>query len=315
IIQIGLAVANMFWISLTIETDSAHAEILSDVMLELGALSADIHDAAAGTEREQFLFDEPGGISGEIWSTSELTALFDADADIPIIVQAAERAAQLPRPLIYRLAHVEEQDWVRITQSQFSPIQISSRLWIVPSWHEVPDPAAINLILDPGLAFGTGSHPSTQLCLTWLDENLQGGEDVLDFGCGSGILAIAALKLGASHVVGIDIDPQAVATSRANAIHNQCEETKVEFHTAHFATQSDSACEAWADVVVSNILANPLIMLAPILMHATREGGRIALSGILEEQAEEVQQVYRQWFKMNIARVQEGWVLLTGTKK
>ena len=305
----------MSWISLTIETDSAHAEILSDVMLELGALSADIHDAAAGTEREQLIFDEPGGISGEIWSASELTALFDTDADITTIVQAAERAAQLSRPLIYRLAHVEEQDWVRITQAQFSPIQISSRLWIVPSWHEVPDPAAINLILDPGLAFGTGSHPSTQLCLTWLDENLQGGEDVLDFGCGSGILAIAALKLGASHVVGIDIDPQAVATSRANAIHNQCEETKVEFHTAHFATHIDSTREAWADVVVSNILANPLIMLAPILMRATRESGRIALSGILEEQAEEVQQVYRQWFKMNIARVQEGWVLLTGTKK
>ena len=305
----------MSWISLTIETDSAHAEILSDVMLELGALSADIHDAAAGTEREQLIFDEPGGISGEIWSASELTALFDTDADITTIVQAAERAAQLSRPLIYRLAHVEDQDWVRITQAQFSPIQISSRLWIVPSWHDVPDPAAINLILDPGLAFGTGSHPSTQLCLTWLDENLQGGEDVLDFGSGSGILAIAALKLGASHVVGIDIDPQAVATSRANAIHNQCEETKVEFHTAHFATHMDSTREAWADVVVSNILANPLIMLAPILMRATREGGRIALSGILEEQAEEVQQVYRQWFKMNIARVQEGWVLLTGTKK
>ncbi|MBA2658915.1 MAG: 50S ribosomal protein L11 methyltransferase [Nitrosospira sp.] len=305
----------MSWISLAIETDDAHAAILSDVMLELGALSTDIHDAAAGTEREQFLFDEPGEISGEIWSASELTALFNADANIAFIVQAAAQAAQLPTLPIYRVTHVEEQDWVRITQSQFSPIRISSRLWIVPSWHEVPDPAAISLILDPGLAFGTGSHPSTQLCLAWLDENLQGGEDVLDYGCGSGILAIAASKLGARHVVGVDIDPQAVAASRENAIRNQCEEIKAGFPMTYFSTQTDPTREAWADIVVANILANPLIMLAPILMRATREGGRIALSGILEEQAEDVKQVYRQWFKMHTAKMQEGWVLLTGTKK
>ena len=143
----------MSWISLTLETDDAHAEILSDALLELGALSTDIHDAAAGTEREQSLFDEPGGLAGEIWSASELTALFEADADITSIVRAASQAAQLPGPPTYHLTHVEEQDWVRITQSQFDPIQISSRLWIVPTWHEAPDPAAINLILDPGLAF------------------------------------------------------------------------------------------------------------------------------------------------------------------
>jgi ribosomal protein L11 methyltransferase len=305
----------MSWISLTVETDSAHAEALSDAMLELGALSTDIHDAAAGTEREQFLFDEAGELSGEIWSASELTALFGADADIISIVNAAAQAAQLSSPPSYRLAEVKEQDWVRITQSQFGPIQISSRLWIVPSWHQVPDPAAVNLILDPGLAFGTGSHPSTKLCLTWLDENLQGGEDVLDYGCGSGILAIAASKLGASHVVGIDIDPQAVAASRENAIINQCDETKAEFFTAYSATQTNPARESWADVVVANILANPLIMLAPILMRATRKGGLIALSGILIEQAEEVRQVYRQWFKIHIAGEQEGWALLTGTRK
>lgn len=306
----------MYWISLTIETDDAHAEALSDAMLELGALSADIHDAAAGTEREQVLFDEPDEISGGgIWAASELTALFSADADIISIVQAAACAAQLPSLPIYRVTHVEEQDWVQLTQSQFSPIQVSSRLWVVPSWHEAPDPAAINLILDPGMAFGTGSHPSTQLCLAWLDENLQGGEDVLDYGCGSGILAIAAWKLGASHVVGIDIDPHAVAASRKNSMHNQCEETKVRFDTTHFEAQTDSALEGWANVVVANILANPLIMLAPILTHAARKGGRIALSGILEEQVEEVEKVYGQWFKMHTPRIQEGWALLTGTKK
>ncbi len=241
--------------------------------------------------------------------------MFDANADIISIVNAAAQAAGLSSVPSYRLTDVEEQDWVRITQSQFGPIQISSRLWIVPSWHQVPDPAAINLILDPGLAFGTGSHPSTKLCLAWLDENLQGAEDVLDYGCGSGILAIAASKLGASHVVGIDIDPQAVAASRKNALLNQCDDPKTEFHTAHFATQANSARGAWADVVVANILANPLIMLSPILMRATRQGGRIALSGILMEQAKEVKQVYRQCFKMNIVEEREGWALLTGMRK
>jgi ribosomal protein L11 methyltransferase len=306
----------MPWISLAIETDDTHAEVLSDALLELGALSTDIHDAAAGTEREQPLFGEPGEAPGKVWLTSELTALFEAETDIPFIVQAAAEAAQLSRLPSYRITHVEEQDWVRLTQSQFDPIRISSRLWIVPTWHSAPDPAAINLILDPGLAFGTGSHPSTQLCLAWLDSNLHAGEDVLDYGCGSGILAIAASKLAAAHVTGVDIDPLAVVASRSNAMLNHCE-TNVEFHTANFADQANTrerAADVVADVVVANILANPLIMLAPILIRATRVGGRIALSGILSEQAEEVMRAYRQCFDMRIAQEQAGWVLLTGTR-
>lgn len=305
----------MAWISLAIETNNAHAEALGDALLELGALSTDIHDAASGTDREQFLFDEPGEPSGEIWFASELTTLFNDDIDVASTVQAAADAVGLPCPPSYRVTQVEEQDWVRITQSQFAPIRISSRLWIVPSWHPVPDAAAINLILDPGLAFGTGSHPSTQLCLAWLDETLRGGEDVLDYGCGSGILAIAALKLGAGHVVGIDIDPQAVAASRANAVLNQCDETKAEFFDTHIEDQTGRENGGWADVVVANILANPLIVLAPLLMRATRKGGHIALSGILTEQAESVMQIYRQWFDIHITREQAGWALLTGTRK
>lgn len=305
----------MSWISLTIETDAAHAEILSDALLELGALSADIHDAAAGTEREQPLFGEPGELPEKIWLAAEITALFNADADMSTVIQAAAQAAELISLPIHRLAEVPEQDWVRLSQVQFTPIQISSRLWIVPSWHQIPDPAAISLILDPGLAFGTGSHPTTQLCLAWLDENLRGGEDVLDYGCGSGILAIAALKLGAGHAVGIDIDPQAVAASRNNALRNQLDQMKAEFYTAHTAPQVAPATTAWADVVVANILANPLIVLAPLLMSMTRKGGYIALSGILRDQAEEVERIYRQWFEMRIAVEQEGWVLLTGTRK
>jgi ribosomal protein L11 methyltransferase len=305
----------MAWISLAIETDSAHAEALGDALLELGALSTDIHDAASGTDREQLLFDEPGEPSEKIWFASELTALFNENVDIASTVQAAASAAQLPCQPSYRVTHVEEQDWVRMTQSQFAPIRISSRLWIVPSWHQIPDTAAVNLILDPGLAFGTGSHPSTQLCLGWLDETLRGGEDVLDYGCGSGILAIAALKLGAGHVVGIDIDPQAVAASRANAVLNQCDETKAEFFDTHVADRAGPENGAWVDVVVANILANPLIVLAPLLMRATRKGGHIALSGILTEQVEDVMQIYRQWFDIHITREQAGWALLTGTRK
>ena len=305
----------MPWISLTLESDAAYTEILSDALLELGALSADIHDAAAGTEREQPLFGEPGELPEKIWPAAEITALFDADADVNAVVQAAAQAAELDSLPIYRLAEVPEQDWVRLSQAQFTPIQISSRLWIVPSWHQIPDPAAVSLILDPGLAFGTGSHPTTQLCLAWLDENLRGGEDVLDYGCGSGILAIAALKLGAGHAVGIDIDPQAVAASRNNALRNQLDQMKAEFYTAHTAPQVAPATAAWADVVVANILANPLIVLAPLLMSMTRKGGYIALSGILRDQVEEVERIYRQWFEMRIAGEQEGWVLLTGTRK
>jgi ribosomal protein L11 methyltransferase len=305
----------MPWISLTLEIDAAHAEILSDALLELGALSVDIHDAAAGTAREQPLFGEPGEPPEKIWPLTEITALFDADADVSAVMQAATQAVELVSLPIYRLAEVLEQDWVRLSQAQFTPIQISARLWIVPSWHQIPDPAAVSLILDPGLAFGTGSHPTTQLCLAWLDENLRGGEDVLDYGCGSGILAIAALKLGASHAVGIDIDPRAIVASRDNARRNQLDQMQVEFCTAHTAPQAALATAAWADVVVANILANPLIVLAPLLMSMTRKGGHIVLSGILRDQAEEVARIYRQWFEMRIAGEREGWVLLTGTRK
>ncbi len=304
----------MPWIALAIPTDNAHAEALSDAMLELGALSTDIHDAAAGTEREQPLFDEPGEESDKLWRASELTALFEAGTDIPAIVQAAAEAAQLVSLPSYSVTHVEEQDWVRLTQSQFDPIRISSRLWIVPSWHRAPDPAAINLILDPGLAFGTGSHPSTHLCLAWLDSNLQAGEDVLDYGCGSGILAIAASKLGARHVTGVDIDVQAITASRNNAVLNQCDPWNVEFHMANVTARAGTHKATSADVVIANILANPLIILAPILAASCRAGGRIALSGILSEQAEEVMRAYRQWFSMGIAEEQSGWVLLAGTK-
>lgn len=299
----------MSWVSLMIKVDAMHAEVLSDSLLDLGALSVDMHDAAAGTMREQPLFGEPDEPAEQIWLNTEVAALFAEDADIPYIMQAVTQLLQLPNQPEYRLVYLKEQDWVRLTQSQFDPIQISSRLWIVPSWHQPPDPSAINLVLDPGLAFGTGSHPTTKLCLSWLDENLRQGNTVFDYGCGSGVLAIAALKLGAGNVVGLDIDPQAVTASQENAYRNQCNPAKIKFVTEN----SDPATQF--DVVMANILANPLMVLAPILISLTHKGGAIVLSGILKEQAKEVMETYLQWFDIQITREEEGWVLLTGIKK
>ena len=304
----------MYWTSLIIETDATHTEALSNSLIELGALSVDIHDASIGTQYEQSLFEQYNELPKVIWSNVEITALFEETIDVTVIMQTAAQSAQLSCLPTYRIKKVEDQDWVRLTQAQFGPIKISSKVWIVPSWHQVPDPKAINLMLDPGRAFGTGSHPTTQLCLTWLDENLQGGEQVLDYGCGSGILAIAALKLGADHVVGVDIDPHAVESSVENAVHNQCNQNKAEFYLADYMSKVDQAMDGWADVVVANILANPLIMLAPLLMRASRDNGRIVLSGILKEQVKEVEQAYQQWFRMYLAKEQDGWALLIGVR-
>ena len=303
----------MFWVTLIIKTDAAHAELLSDILIEQGALSVDIHDASSDTDDEQMLFGEPGETRGEIWQNAEVSALFGQEADLEAIVRDMTKIAQLDQSPGYRLERVEEQDWVRLTQSQFDPIQISSRLWIVPTWHQSPDPAAINLILDPGMAFGTGSHPTTKLCLSWLDQHICSGDTLIDYGCGSGILAIAALKLGARHVTGVDIDLQAISASEENALHNQCNPSTFDFIAAN-AEQAVQLPEP-VDIVVANILANPLIMLAPLLSSFVRPGGRIALSGILSEQADDVNSAYQQWFEMSIDARFEGWVLLTGIKR
>jgi ribosomal protein L11 methyltransferase len=205
----------------------------------------------------------------------------------------------------YKIAEVAEQDWVRLTQSQFDPIRVSARLWIVPSWHASPDPTAINIILDPGLAFGTGGHPTTRLCLDWLDRHMSPGCSVIDYGCGSGILAIAAAKLGAARVRGVDIDAQAVQSSRYNAQRNCV--------IAEFSDANEPPPEP-ADVVLANILSNPLIALAPLLARLTLPGGTLVLSGILPLQAAEVAHEYRTWFHIGPPATDEGWVRLSGTR-
>jgi ribosomal protein L11 methyltransferase len=294
----------MAWQLLKIPADEKTAALLSDALMDLGALSASIEDAHAGTEAEQPIFGEPGMEEG-VWHDSLVTALFPPEADVATILAAASIQVGLAAVPNHSIEALEEQDWVRLTQSQFDPIRISARLWIVPSWHESPDPQAINLELDPGLAFGTGSHPTTRLCLQWLDENLRGGESVLDYGCGSGILAIAAKKLGAGDVTGVDIDSQAVQSSEDNARRNQV--------SARFALP-DAAPRAEYDVVIANILSNPLRVLAPALAAAVRPGGRIVLSGVLAEQAEEMNRLYGEWFDMAPAVTDEGWARLVGIK-
>lgn len=209
----------MSYQQITINVNDAVAESLADALMEHGALSAAIEDAYAGTENEQAIFGEPGMPTEQIWQQSKVIALFgESDAAASIIEAAAQECGL--NDLKYTGEILEDQDWVRLTQAQFDPIQISDRLWITPSWHEAPNSDAVNLQLDPGLAFGTGSHPTTRLCLKWLDTQLKGGESVLDYGCGSGILAIAALKLGAGSAIGVDIDEQAIRASKDNAAQN-----------------------------------------------------------------------------------------------
>lgn len=296
----------MTWLSLSVEVGANDAERLSDALLEQGALSAEIEDAHAGTAGEQPLFGEPGEPTGALWCDNRVTALFPDETDIDATVAAAAKTAGLTQLPPFAIRRLEEMDWVRLSQDQFGPIEVSPRLWIVPSWHTPPVPEAINLMLDPGLAFGTGGHPTTHLCLQWLEQHIRGGERVLDYGCGSGILAIAALKLGAGRALGVDIDPQAIAASRANAVHNRVE---AEFRLA------DQTPPPETGVLVANILTNPLKVLAPVLAAALTEGGRIALSGILEEQANDVLAVYREWCDMEVSGRREGWVLLTGVKR
>ena len=295
----------MAWVSLKIEAQDNTADLISDTLMELGALSAIIEDANAETIDEQPIFGEPGDPPPGIWQQNLVSALFDESVDIEQIITDLQLQTKLSN-LQYTTEAIQEQDWVRATQSQFDPIRITDDLWIVPTWHSAPNPDALNIVLDPGLAFGTGSHPTTHLCLAWLTQTVSAQDTVLDYGCGSGILAIAAKKLGAHSVVGTDIDAQAIQSSLYNAEQNN---VVAEFyHASKYQTQE-------FDIVVANILSSALSVLAPALAKSCKAGGKIALSGILREQASDVSAIYAEWFDMQPPQFMESWVLLTGTKK
>lgn len=296
----------MAWVRISFELEAAQAEAASEALLERGALSVDAADADAGTDAERAIFREPGAGPEEAWPRTRLSVLFDASADAPADqVRDALRAVGAA-PGALAIDTVEETDWVRASQRQFGPIRISERLWIVPTWAQVPDPDALCLRLDPGAAFGTGTHPTTAQCLRWLEAHLKPGQEVLDYGCGSGILAIAARRLGAGRVVAVDIDPAALDASRANALANAA---GIE------VTGPDQAPAGPYDVVMANILANPLRVLAPLLAAQVRPGGALVMAGILDPQAEGLMRLYSEWFEMRLASSEEGWACLAGVKR
>jgi len=294
----------------TLLADEQHAEALTDALLEAGALSVAVEDADAESASESPLFGEPGfEPERRAWSRSRLRVMADADrAAAGRLLDIASRAAGIAIPPIEAFAPVADADWVRATQSQFPPTRISERLWIVPTWHDIPDPNAVVVRLDPGVAFGTGTHPTTQLCLAWLDEHVAPGCSVLDYGCGSGILAIAAGKLGAGGLTGVDVDEQALVAARDNSAANGV--------TARY-TDPAGLPSGKFDLVLANILSNPLKLLAPALLARVAPGGALVLSGVLERQADEVIATYRDvdtGVDLRIWRVADGWACLAGRR-
>ena len=280
-------------------------EVLSDALDALDALSVSVEDADAQTPSEQALFGEPGmPPPKEGWQRSRMVALFAQQA------QADEAAALLQAQDFFEgceclgVRPVQEQDWVRLTQSQFAPVDITPDFWIVPTWHEVPAQARQSIRLDPGLAFGTGTHPTTRMCLRWIAQHGLVGQRVLDYGCGSGILAIGAAKYGASEIDAVDIDEAAVTSSRLNAQAN----------AVQLRAGLPELAQGEYQTVLANILATPLKVLAPLLCAHVAAGGALVLAGILERQAEELQQAYSPWIALEVSDALDGWILMTGHK-
>ena len=292
----------MTFTALVLEVKGEEVDSLSDALLDAGALSVSCENARAETAAQVPHFDGSG--ESVSWPRVKLTALCEVQAEPEQLLLRACNLAGIAVP-VHELRSVPDEDWVARSREQFGPIRVSATLWIVPTWRSPPEPDAINLVLDPGLAFGTGSHPTTRLCLQWLERSIAGGETVLDYGCGSGILAIAALKLGARRAVGVDIDPDAVATARANARRNG---------VAGEFLEDCAPLTFTADLVIANILANPLKLLAPILASRCRHGGQIALSGILPDQVRDVESCYSPWIAFVPPAETEGWVCLSGVK-
>lgn len=295
----------MPWIQLQIPADPDNADQLEDLLMEMGSDAVSMEDAA-----DQPLYEPDPGTT-PLWSRTTVTGLFESGRDIERLCadirDAWHQQTQQALPEI-EVTLVEDKDWERAWMDDFQPLRFGERLWIVPSWHDAPDPDAANLMLDPGLAFGTGTHPTTALCLEWLDGQDAHGKQVIDYGCGSGILGLAALLLGADHVIGVDTDPQALEASRENARRNGVDDSKLDLFLP------DDEPEAKADIMLANILAQPLIGLAPHLASRTRPGGDLVLSGILSSQARDVMAAYEPWFVMDEPEQREEWIRLTGRR-
>lgn len=297
-------------LEITVKSDKLHTEALADALIDAGAYSVTIADADADTEEESPLFGEPG-LEPETcaWDHSLLKILAGSDFPIEAVLTKIGEDQGISGLSVESKSEVPDNDWVRITQAQFQPTQISNRLWIVPTWHEPPNKDAINIRLDPGIAFGTGSHPTTRLCLQWLESHDLQNKSVLDYGCGSGILAVAAKKLGAEAVIGTDIDPQAIESAEDNAKSNEADVVFV---------LPDEMPEGKFDVVVANILSNPLRLLSSALLARVAPGGSLVLSGILERQAEELIEIYKEndpTLPLEVWKTDDGWVCLAGSRR
>jgi len=296
----------MAWLELEFCVPGPDVDHLSESLFSVGAISVDVTDADEGSAKEKAIFAEPGQIFELSWNANRVVALFDSDVDVTKVIKNLEEFVNVSQLSDYQVRTVEDQDWVRLTQKQFDPIQVTDRIRITPSWSDVGVPSDVEIVLDPGLAFGTGSHPTTRLCLQWLDQASVSERIVVDYGCGSGILGIVAKKLGSKGVFCVDIDENALIATEYNAQRNGVD-VNIQSANDEFKTS--------ADVLVANILSAPLKVLAAAFASIVRPGGRIALSGILVEQEDELCEVYQKQFDMKPFDRLEGWVCLEGVKR
>lgn len=292
----------MPWIQLKISVKAEHAEQVGDMLSANGAQAVTFVDAKDTPMYEP----KPGEVL--LWPDTQVVGLYPAEQQMQEIITRLEKSKILGKGFVYLLDQLEDKDWEREWMENFHPMQFGQRLWICPSWRDIPNPEAVNVMLDPGLAFGTGTHPTTSLCLRWLDGLELADKSVVDFGCGSGILGIAALKLGAKHVCGIDIDPQALQASLENARRNE-----VEDRIAVYLPQNQPDLQA--DVVLANILAGPLKELRQVITDYCKVGGRIVLSGILDSQAEQIAALYAADFVLEPIAIEGEWARVSGRKK
>ncbi|MEF1311388.1 50S ribosomal protein L11 methyltransferase [Vibrio mytili] len=294
----------MPWIQIKLNATNENAEQIGDMLMEeTGALSVTFLDA-----QDTPVFEPLPGET-RLWGDTDILALYDAEADTSFIISHIQASNMLTKDFAYKVEQLEDKDWEREWMENFHPMKFGQRLWICPSWREVPEPEAVNVMLDPGLAFGTGTHPTTALCLEWLEGLDLSGKTVIDFGCGSGILAIAAIKLGAEKVIGIDIDPQALQASRDNAERNGVADQ------LHVYLPQNQPQGLSADVVVANILAGPLRELAAVIKSLVKPNGHLAMSGVLDTQAEDVANYYRDQLHIDPIVEQNEWCRISGRKQ
>lgn len=294
----------MPWIQIKLNATDTNAEAIGDMLMEeTGALSVTFLDA-----KDTPVFEPMPGET-RLWGETDILALYDAEIDTQLVLAQIKSSQMLDENFAYKIEQIEDKDWEREWMDNFHPMKFGERLWICPSWREIPDPSAVNVMLDPGLAFGTGTHPTTSVCLEWLEGLDLKGKTVIDFGCGSGILAIAAIKLGAEKVIGIDIDPQAILASKDNAGRNGVADQLELF------LPQDQPAGLVADVVVANILAGPLRELSGVITSLVKPNGVLAMSGVLDSQAEDVATYYSDHFNLDPIIEQSEWCRISGQKK